>query len=159
MKNKEKKEIIINKVVNNNKENNEIQMLDYLFDHGDGFKGATGTRFEPISKETYRDMMSKESVIEHLVSSGLITAPNENLEHKFAEVLYKEMKASGELEAFTFDLSYKEHWDQLREYGYPKSKYPIFNCVGGGRMFDADFEGNVNPELSKEIRKYEKRIK
>lgn len=155
MKTTKQKQIDIWQVVNINKETNEIQMLDYLFDHGDGFKGATGTRFDPISKAAYREAMSKDSIIDRIIDCGLVTAPNESLQYKFAEVIYKEMKANGELESFVFDLSYTEHWDKLRKHGYPKSKYPIFNCTGGGRMFDADFQGNVNPELSAKIREYE----
>jgi len=150
-----KKQIDVWQVVNIDKENNEIQMLDCLYDHGKGFKGATGTRFEPVSKVSYEEAMSKNSVIDHIVSSGLITAPSKELEEKFAEVMYKEMKANGELERFQFDLSYAEHWSELRKHGYSKSQYPVFNCKGGGRMFDSDFQGNVNPELSAKIREYE----
>ncbi len=152
---KDKHQIDIWKVVNIDKEDGTITMLDYLFRHDKKFKGATGTKFNAISKAEYKDRTSKESVIDNIISSGLITAPSKNLEYKFAEVMYKEMKANDEIESFCFDLSYIEHWDKLREFGFSKSKYPVFDCVGGGRCFDENFEGNVNPELSKQIREYE----
>jgi len=52
-----------NKIVNFDKETNEITMLDYIFQHG-GFKGATGTKFEPITKSEYKERMQKDNVIE-----------------------------------------------------------------------------------------------
>lgn len=132
-------------------------MLDYVFNHGDGFKGATGTRFEPVTKAEYKDRLSKDSVIDSIIDCGLVTENKQrpDITRKMAEVYYKEMKANGELEDFMFDTSYREHWDKLRSHGFPVSKYPIFNCTGGGRCFEADFSGNVNPELSELIRKYE----
>jgi hypothetical protein len=151
-----KKETKHSKVVNINKDTNEITLLDYVFNHSDGFKGAVGTKFEPISKSEYKELMSKDNVIDRIIGSGILTAPSKELEYDFAEVVYKKMKANKELEEWMFDLSYKnEYWDELRTHGYPKSKYPIFNCIGGGRCFDNEFEGNVNVELSKIIRQYE----
>lgn len=155
MKTAKREQIDIYEIVNIEKEANEITMLDYLFDHKDGFKGATGTKFEAISKASYKEALSKDNVIERLIDCGLIPNHPKQLERKFAEVIYKELKANGELESFVFDSSYKEHWGKIRPYGYPVKDYPIFNCVGGGRCFDEDFQGNVNPTLSEKIRKYE----
>jgi len=137
-------------IVNIDKDNNEITMVDYVFDHGDGFKGATGSKFEAVSKEEFKERTKKDNVMEYLVEAGL----------GYAQALdaYKEAKANGVmgLAELMFDLSYKEHWDKIRQHGYPETKYPIFNCIGGGRCFDKDFEGNVNPELATIIREYEK---
>lgn len=160
MKTNKKGETHYWKVVNIDKESNEITMLDYTFKHSDGFKGATGSKFVAVSKAQYKEQTSKENVIDRIIDSGLVEYKhNANIERKMAEVLYKEMKAAGEIESFCFDLSYREHWDELRSHGYPENKYPIFDCVGGGRCFDADFNGNVNPELSEEIRKFETSVK
>jgi hypothetical protein len=156
MKAIKKTETKYNKVVNIDKEGNEIIILDRVFNDNDGFKGAVGNKFEPISKSHYKTIMSKDNMIDRIIDSGILTAPSKDLEYKFAEVVYKEMKANGELEEWVFDLSYKnELWNELRKYGYPKSKYPIFNCIGGGRCFDSNFEGNTNVELSKIIREIE----
>lgn len=155
MKTQEKEQTNYYQVVNVDKDNNELIMLDYIFEYRDT-KGATGTRFEPISKEVYKEMTSKDAVIERIIDCGLVEYRyNKDIKYKFAETLYKEMKKSGEIEAFCFDTSYKEHWDKLRVFGYPKGKYPIFNCTGGGRMFDKNFKGNVSEELNEIIRKAE----
>lgn len=139
-------------VVNIDKESNEIIMLDYLFDDKDGFKGATGTRFEPVSKDEYEERMEDENLIEYLIDSGM-DLPKDYKRTGF-EGLVNDMDFSDK-ESMVFDTSYREHWDKLRSHGYPESEYPIFNCSGGGRMFDNKFKGNVNPKLSKLIREYE----
>jgi len=55
-----------------------------------------------------------------------------------------------------FDLSYNELWDYLREdLNLSQEEAYIFSCVGGGRCFDSDFKGNINPELSLIIREFE----
>ena len=151
MKTKADKQIDIYEVVNIDKKTNEIDMLDYLFNHGLSFKGATGTKFEPVSKEEYKDRTSKENVIDQIIEIGIPAG----FERERANGVYKAMKANKEIDRFVFDLSYTEHWNKLRKFGFPKSKYPIFNCIGGGRMFDNKYNGNVNPELNKKIREYE----
>lgn len=143
-----------NKIVNFDKETNEITMLDYIFNHNDGFKGATGTKFEPITKSEYKERMQKDNVIEYLIDSG-IELP-ENYKRGGFNSLYKAMKQNNELESFIFDTSYSKFWDYLRkELKLSKEEAYIFNCSGGGRCFDKDFEGNINPELSKVIREIE----
>ena len=142
-----------NKIVNFDKETNEITMLDYTFQHG-GFKGATGTKFEPITKSEYKERMQKDNVIEYLVDSG-IDLP-ENYKRSGFNGLYKAMKQNNELESFIFDTSYSEMWDKIRtDLKLSKNDAFIFNCIGGGRCFDKDFEGNINPELSQIIREIE----
>lgn len=135
------------KIVNINKDINEITMLDYVFE--DGFKGATGTKFEAVSKEEFKDRTKKDNILEFLIDCGLSDTQ--------AKDAYTKAKANGVmgLAELVFDLSYVEHWDKIREYGYSKTQYPIFNCIGGGRCFDKDFKGNINEELSIIIRKYE----
>lgn len=76
-------------VVNVDKESNEIIMLDYVFNHGDNFKGATGTRFEPVTKREYKEQMSKDNVIDRIIDAGIIENSNKELERKSAAVVYK----------------------------------------------------------------------
>lgn len=154
MKTKEIKEerISILEVVNIDEESNEIWVLNDLFDHGNGFTGAIGSKFIPISKAEYKEMTSKKEVIQRIMDCyDTVTSYNR------AEKIYKEMKQKCELTKFIFDLSYAELWDKLREYGFNKKEYPIFECISSGRMFDANFKGNVNTHLSEKIREYEKR--
>lgn len=154
MKTKEIKEKRINvfEVVNIDKETNEISVLDELFDRGDGFKRAMGIRFIPISKAEYKERTSKKEVIEKIMDCY-----TEALNYNRAEKIYKEIKQACELTEFVFDLSYRELWNKLREHGFNQKEYPIFECIGYGRMFDADFKGNINTHLSEKIREYEKR--
>lgn len=139
-------------VVHVDKENNEIIMLDYVFSHGDGFKGATGTKFEPIPKAEYDERMEDENIIESMIDNGMELPAN--YKRTGFEGLVNDMDYNDK-ESFQFDASYREHWHKLRELGYPESEYPIFNCTGGGRCFDSKFNGNTNPHLSKIIRQYE----
>jgi hypothetical protein len=109
-----------NKVVNFDEETNEITLLDHTFDN-DNFKGAIGTKFEPVSKEEYDERTEEDNAIDYLIDSGL------GLPEEFKR---EELNLS-EDEAY------------------------IFNCSGGGRCFDKDFQGNVNVELSEIIREFE----
>ena len=145
-------EIKYNKVVNFDKETGEILVLDGVFNYKDGFKGATGSHFEMVSKAEYKDRMKKDNVIDSILSCGV----PEQFARGGANECYKLMKKNNEIEQFMFDTSYSELWDYLRkELKLNKTNAFIFNCSGGGRCFDKDFQGNINPELSQIIREYE----
>ena len=148
-----KTETKYNKIVNYNQETKEITVLDYTFKHSDDFKGATGTTFKPISKAYYKDRMKKDNVIESLLDCEHLP---EEFQRGGYNSLYKAMKANNEIEDFVFDCSYRELWDEIhKELKLSKDEAYIFNCSGGGRCFDKDFQGNINPELSEIIREYE----
>ena len=101
-----------NKIVNFDEDTKQITVLDGIFKYEDGFKGATGSKFEPVSRDEVKD--------------------------------------------FVFDTSYNELWEYLREeLNLSEDEAYIFNCIGGGRCFDKDFNGNINPELSILIREIE----
>lgn len=145
-----------NKVVNYNKETNEITVLDDVFSgvfsYNDGFYGATGTTFLPVSKAEYKERTKKANVIEKILEVGV----PELFQLTGANGCYKAMKENGEIESFMFDTSYSELWKYLRkELKLNKTNAYIFECTGGGRCFDNNFNGNVNPELSEIIRKFE----
>lgn len=141
-----------NKIVNFDKESNEITVLDVVFKYDDSFKGATGSKFLPVSKSEYKERTKKDNVIEQIIECGL----PENFQKTGALGCYKAMKQNNEIEQFCFDTSYSELWGYLRkELKLNKTDAFIFECIGGGRCFDKDFQGNVNPELSEIIREYE----
>ena len=149
-----KTETKYNKVVNYDEETGEITVLYYTFNHNDNFKGATGTRFEIVSKDEYDAMMSEDNVIERLIDCYVDGIPKEFKRGGFNH-MYADMD-DDERESFMFDTSYSELWDYLREeLNLTEDEAYIFNCVGGGRCFDKDFQGNVNPELSEIIREFE----
>lgn len=151
MKN-ERIEIKFNKVVNF--EDGEITTLDYLFLHSDSFCGATGSKFYPISKKEYKERTKKSEVKSHIrdcFSSDYILDNFGSLEKA-----YQGLKDNDEIDSFIFDTSYSYLWDYIREELKLSEKDAfIFECVGGGRCFDKDFKGNVNPELSELIRVFE----
>lgn len=148
------------KIVNFDKEYNEITVLDYVFNdtlHNDAFNGATGSKFDVISKAEYKERTSKDNVIDYIISSGFISKDTpKQLEYKIAEVYYKEMKANKEIDSFIFDDSYIHLHDYLRkELKLSKNEAFTFSCSGGGRCFEKGYKGNINPELSKVINQFE----
>ena len=143
-----------NKIVNFDEDTKEITVLDGIFKYEDGFKGATGSKFEPVSRDEYEDRTDEDNFVEYLIDSG-IDLPD-NFKRSGFEGLAKAMIANDEVESFVFDTSYNELWDYLREeLNLSEDEAYIFNCIGGGRCFDKDFNGNINPELSILIREIE----
>ena len=143
-----------NKIVNFDEDTKEITVLDGIFKYEDGFKGATGSKFEPVSRDEYEDRTDEDNFVEYLIDSG-IDLPD-NFKRSGFEGLAKAMIANDEVKDFVFDTSYDELWDYLREeLNLSEDEAYIFNCIGGGRCFDKDFNGNINPELSILIREIE----
>lgn len=136
-----------NKIVNYNKETNEVTVLDYIFDdtlHGKPFKGATGTKFEPVNKDDVMEAIEPSNVLNYLAENQI------SLNCKFTEL------DEDDFINVMYDTSYKELWNYLREeLSLDEEEAYIFTCTGGGRCFDKNFKGNINPELSKLIREIE----
>jgi len=150
---KDRKSKRISKVVNIS-EDGEITVLNELFYCTDGFCGATGSKFYPVSEDRYNECTEREYVIEYLIDSG-IELPDEFKRGGFNE-LYEAMEANGEIEGFMFDTSYSNLWDYLREEcNLSEDEAFIFECTGGGRCFDDNYQGNVNEWLSQYIRDFE----
>ena len=153
MENK-RQETKYNKIVNFDEDTKEITVLDGIFKYEDGFKGATGSKFEPVSRDEYEDRTDEDNFVEYLIGSG-IDLPD-NFKRSGFEGLAKAMIANDEVKDFVFDTSYNELWEYLREeLNLSEDEAYIFNCIGGGRCFDKDFNGNINPELSILIREIE----
>ena len=149
-----KQETKYNKIVNFDEDTKEITVLDGIFKYEDGFKGATGSKFEPVSRDEYEDRTDEDNFVEYLIDSG-IDLPD-NFKRSGFEGLAKAMIANDEVKDFVFDTSYDELWEYLREeLNLSEDEAYIFNCIGGGRCFDKDFNGNINPELSILIREIE----
>ena len=150
------KRININKVVK--VEDNEITVLDSAFEYEDGFKGLTGSTFEPISKAYYKEQ-TKLSAIEDYLRSCVSEddVPEEFLyldSGKISKNPYKRwakaIKEGDEEDQVMFDTSYEGLWDYLREeLNLSEDEAYIFNCVGGGRCFTAQDKFTHNKELEK----------
>ncbi len=149
----QREQINYNKIVNID-EDGEITVLDYVFDDGDGFKGATGTRFQPVSRAEYEERTTLEAIIEYLMDATN-ELPEQYRRGGF-EAWAQAIIDNGEEGNLAFDQSYSNLWDYLRkEAGLDEESAYIFTCTGGGRCFGAKFKGNKNKELSAIIRKYE----
>lgn len=130
-------------------DNNEIKFLNYSFEDGD-FKGLTGSVFVPITKAELKERTSKSNVIEQLRDCF------DNKTIKELCEMYSQMKANDEITSFMFDLSYQDSvWDKLRGLGYNEKKYPIFECVGGGRCFSIGEKFNLRPDLEHLLTEFE----
>lgn len=141
-----------NKIVNFDEETKEITVLDGTFNYDDGFKGATGSKFEPISKEEFDETIEPYLDDKH----ELLCYFADNFGEVTSDMIRNVDASEDALKELFFDLSYIELWDYLREeLNLNEDEAYIFNCVGGGRCFDANFQGNVNPELSAIIRESE----
>jgi hypothetical protein len=139
-----------NKIVNI-AEDNEITILDYTFNYNGNMRGATGSVYYPVTEGEVQDRISefegddKELLIYMAENYG-------ELNREMIEGVDSSREALIEL---FFDSSVtREHEEEIRKH-FSEDKYPIIDCVGGGRCFNSDFQGNVNPELSKEIREFE----
>lgn len=133
-------------------EDGEITVLNDVFSYDNNHKGATGSKFYPITEEQIQDRISElegddMELLKYMADNfGEVTrAMIDNIDSSRDALI----------EMF-FDLSYSEQWDDLRKQAnLTKEDAIIFDCVGGGRCFDKNFQGNVNIELSEIIREYE----
>jgi len=147
-----KKETKYNKIVNI-EEDNEITILDYVFKYNDNLKGATGSKYYPITEEEIQERIGdfegddKELLIYMAENFGSLT-------REMIEGVDSSREALIELFFDNSIYSYPEHEEEIRKH-FSIEDYPIIDCVGGGRCFKKDFQGNINPELSKIIREYE----
>lgn len=132
---------------------------DYLFNHKDGFKGATATVLRPVSREDYEQRTDPydsdtleyfEECWKGAVQAGTTT---EGLETWVKEVLAVDGDEA------VFDFSGYDYWDDLRD-AVPElteEDYPVFECVGGGRSFRPDMQWDeiYNEELWERIKAIE----
>lgn len=150
-----------NKIVNI-AEDGEITVLDGVFTYyfptiefasetKTAMKGATGSTFYPITEDDIQERIGEYEddnmeFLKYLADSfGSITSEMIDRVDTTREVL---------IEHF-FDTSYDEELgDYLRE-ALGRDDIVLFECTGGGRCFNKDYQGNTNPELSIIIREFE----
>ena len=127
-------------------------MLDYTFKHSKDFKGSVGTIFQPISKSYF------DEIIEPYLDNDkeLLIYMAENFGELNRRMIENIDSTEEGLKNMFFDLSHIELWDDIREeLGLSEDEAYIFDCRGGGKCFNKEFEGNINVKLSKVIRKFE----
>jgi hypothetical protein len=110
---------------------------DDLFSHGDDFQGATGTVMRLVTVEEYNERTDPDEIEEYLrdiwqeqVRAG---ATEESLK-KWAADAY-----ATDGDDLLFDQSYAHTYgQQLRDIGYTEERYPVVECIGGGRIFSRE---------------------
>lgn len=144
-----KKRITFNKPVAINHETNELYILNDLFNHGNNFKGATGSVLYPLAQD-YIDEMND---IEHLkdnydwywqecVKQG---STQESLE-EFCQGLLSHVYYNTDGQFFGHDTSDCFH-NGVEELLAKFDDAVCFECIGGGRCFDAEMFNNANVEI------------
>lgn len=163
-----RKETVYNKIVNI-AEDGEITILSEIFEYTETLefsngeketkvtmKGATGDKFYPITEADIQDRIGEyeNNDLEFLKYWA------DNIGDLSSQVIDDIDTSREALIDFFYDQSAPELWDYMRqELGKtdPEAEdYPVlFECVGGGRCFSKDFQGNRNVKLSKLIQKAE----
>ena len=151
----------------------EYYFLDKIFKYNDGFKGATGTVVMPVSKEYFEQATSEEGILERYVDAmgedeWISTLGLDREDFKDEDDLMKaiedgiyQLYLNGELNYFEEVGSDLEN--QLR--ALPKfassEEYPLFEVIGGGRVFskDREFDEIYNQELFDKIKEIEQYAK
>jgi len=132
-------------------EDNEITILDYVFEKG--FSGATGSKYYPVTEEGIQNRIEdyedndKELLIYFAENFGDLT-------REMIEGVDSSRKALIELFFDNSIDSCPDHEAEIRKH-FSIDEYPVIDCVGGGRCFEKDFQGNQNTKLSEIIREYE----
>ena len=135
-----------------------IYFLDYVFNHADGFKGATGTVLDPITPKYIKDITT-EDWIEYsrdLWRSAVETNSTEASLEDYAKLIQEDSEISGLLYP-GHDNSYSELYDEAKKhFDY---EVETFNCCGGGRCFNLEllnsFDKVIDQNLIDLIKSYE----
>ena len=135
-----------------------IYFLNYVFDHSDNFRGATGIVLDPITTD-YINNISNEDWIEYsrdLWKSAVETNSTEDSLEDFSE----QIKTDSEIDGLKFpghDYSYFELHDEAKKHF--DSNVETFHCCGGGRCFNLEllnsFDKVIDQDLIDLIKSYE----
>jgi hypothetical protein len=148
----------INKVIGKT-ESGDFYICEDIFKYEDNFHGSTGLILCPVSREEYEDAENPSSpttrdrfleLWKDLAGQG---ATYKGFEEWLAMILATDFPDC------SFDVGGCEFWDAIRklEPGLTEENYPIFDCVGCGRIFSANmkFEKIYEPKILKQIFKSE----
>lgn len=143
-------------------EEGDVKMIDYFFQHEDEFKGVTGSSFYFVSPESVEDRNDLENIEESysfLWSESVAAGKTEKGLSEFLEDFKDSYLANGDGLFVGHDTSYIHHLDRDSKFleffnalnglelrGCYDSDRGTFECVGGGRCFDATEEDLKNYE-------------
>lgn len=138
---------------------NEYYICDTLFEHADGFKGATAMVLYSVSRSMYEERIDPENpdTLEYFEDCWRGAVQAETTTEGLEEWVKTVLNIDGD-EA-VFDFSGYDYWEMLREFvpELTEEDYPVFECVGGGRCFRPDMEWDeiYNEELWQKIKRTE----
>jgi hypothetical protein len=147
----------------------DYYFLDTIFEYNDGFKGATGTIVNPVNKSYYEYATSEDGILERYLDAMGESEWMETLnldENDFEDEGDKlkaiedgiyELYRVGELNPFEeVDYEQEEQMRELPQFS-DSDEYPLFEVIGGGRVFGADvkFDEIYDNELYKKVKQVE----
>lgn len=146
-----RKSTTYNKVVNYNREENEVTILEDIFEYYDNMKGATGTVYEIITKDKYTERLNEYLNNPEAVADYWKDVTGENLSYKEVIAIAND---EGEIRQVILGIDFKPaHLGEIRkELNLSEDNCYVITFVSAGRCFDKNFQGNVNAELSEIIR-------
>jgi hypothetical protein len=148
---------------------NEFYFLDDIFKYKDGFKGATGTIVMPVNSRNYEYATSEDGILERFMDAmgedewlEALQLNRDDFEDeddltKAIEDGIYQLYSYGELHPFEYaDSDIESQMRELSEFA-DESKYPLFEVIGGGRIFGKDvvFDEIYNQELYDKIKQIE----
>jgi hypothetical protein len=155
--NNDRKQVDYNKPVGI--KDGSIYFLNYVFDHSDNFRGATGTVLDPITSN-YIENITTEDWTEYsrdLWKSAVETNSTEDSLEDYAVKIKNESESYGQLFP-GHDDSYSEFHEEAKKHF--DSNVETFNCSGGGRCFNLEllnsFDKVIDQDLIDLIKSYEK---
>ena len=128
---------------------------DYIFEDSNGFKGATGTVLEPVSKQQYEDDTSEDRLEERFEDCWAEAVKAKQTEQSLANYAKEVFAVNGD--ESVYDFSGYDSWEQLRDIRFDEDNYPCFTCTGCGRCFYSNmvFDTIYNVELWEKIKAIE----
>jgi hypothetical protein len=155
--NNDRKQVDYNKPVGI--KDGSIYFLNYVFDHSDNFRGATGTVLDPITSNYIKNITTEDwtEYSRDLWKSAVETNSTEDSLEDYAVKIKNESESYGQLFP-GHDDSYSQFHDEAKKH----FDYEIetFNCCGGGRCFNLEllnsFDKVIDQDLIDLIKSYEK---
>lgn len=140
-------------------------VLDYTFDNEDGFKGATGYIFVPVTKEQIKNALTYEAVKERFEELWIDAVHNRLTEQgldAYINEIYNNISIDDMFDTSEFSTGVtvaQVYNSELPENTPDEKKAEFCECVGAGRIFlhNIKFDKVYNQELLDEINEFEER--
>lgn len=133
---------------------NEFYILETVFEHDNGFKGATGLVAVGIEQREYDYRTTdRDELTEYFRDSWKEAVKTDDTELGLEDYV-DDMIELEDIEEIIFDSSASEYLEEINEKGFD---FVYTDCVGGGRIFlhENDFDEVYRQDLIELIKQYE----